>query len=187
MKRRITVFCSSSSDIDAVYLDAANALGQGIAENGWELIYGGNRLGAMAILADACREAGGTVIGITPQLFVDKGFADTLCHELLITPDMRSRRAMMEEMADAFVCLPGGFGTLEEVSEILVSRLLNCHAKPLIIASINQFYDPLLQLFDRMVSGGFAKDKARYCYDCTPDIPRTLSLLNSRFAQPNTL
>ena len=128
--RRVTVFCSSSGDIEPVYLEAAAELGAAIAREGWELVYGGNNLGAMGALADGCRAAGGCVIGVTPQLFVDKGYIDKACRELIVTPDMRSRKARMEELGDAFVAMPGGFGTLEELSEMLVGRLLKYHAKP---------------------------------------------------------
>jgi uncharacterized protein (TIGR00730 family) len=177
MSRSITVFCSSSPEVDAVYAQAAAELGRGIAAQGWRLIYGGNNLGTMGALADGCRGGKGCVIGITPQLFVDKGFADTACDELIITPDMRSRRARMEEMADAFVTLPGGFGTLEEISEILVSRLLRCHEKPVVIVNINGFYSPLLELFGRMIAGGFAREQVRGCYQVAGNVGEALAIL----------
>ncbi len=179
--KAITVFCSSSEAIAPVYITAAGELGEAIAREGWDLVYGGNDLGAMGALADACRSAGGKVIGITPQLFVDKGFADNRCAQLIITPDMRSRKARMEEMADGFIALPGGFGTLEEVSEIIVGRLLKCHAKPVILLNVAGFYTPLVDFFEKMIEGGFAKAKARQGYVVANDVAGAMDALRQHF------
>lgn len=187
MNRRITVFCSSSDRIDPVYGRAAAELGCALAREGWTLVYGGNALGSMGALADACRAANGKVIGVTPQLFVDKGSADNDCHELIVTPDMRSRKARMEELADGFIALPGGYGTLEELSEILVGRLLKCHSKPLVILDIANFYDPLIALFDRMIAGGFAKEKSRSCYHLARSVDQAMAHLRTAFPAAATV
>jgi uncharacterized protein (TIGR00730 family) len=163
-------------------MQAASELGAAIAREGWRLVYGGNNLGSMGALADACRRAGGKVIGVTPQFFVDKGYGDRDCHELIITPDMRTRKAKMEDLADAFVTLPGGFGTLEELSEMLVGRLLKSHAKPVIILNVENFYAPLLDLFDRMIEGSFAKEKHRSIYSVASTIPEAIALLRTQLA-----
>lgn len=182
VERAITVFCSSSARIAPVYLDAAAELGDAIAREGWQLVYGGNNLGSMGALADACRAAGGRVIGITPQLFVNKGFADRQCHTLEITPDMRTRRARMEELADAFITLPGGFGTLEEISEVLVGRLLKCHSKPVILLNTAGFYAPLLDLFEKMIAGGFASADARKLYTVVNTVSEAIATLRAHCA-----
>src|SRR3954452_22846686 len=109
--RAVTVYCSSSSSIAAEYFDAARELGREIARAGWSLAYGGNNLGLMDAVACACRSAGGRVIGITPQLMVDEGIADSACAELVVTPNMRERKALLEARGDALIALPGGIGT----------------------------------------------------------------------------
>src|ERR1700733_524209 len=109
----VTVYCSSSREVAQVYLDAAEELGRAIAREGWQLVYGGNDCGCMGALAHAARDAGGKVIGVTPQLLVDNGIADQKCDELIVPPDMRQRKALLESRGDAFIALPGGLGTLE--------------------------------------------------------------------------
>jgi hypothetical protein len=157
--RSITVFCSSSRDVAPVYLIAARELGAGIAEHGWQLVFGGNDVGCMAALAEGARVAGGHVVGVTPQLLVDKGIADRKCHELIITGDMRERKALMEQRGDAFVALPGGVGTLEELFEILVGRYLGFHNKPLVLLNIAGYYDPLLQMLQHGIEQHFIKPR----------------------------
>ena len=144
----VTVYCSSSRDVDQVYFEAARELGRGMAQRGWPLVYGGNDLGLMGALANATRDAGGKVIGVTPQFLVDEGIADLRCDELIVTATMRERKAIMENRADAFVTLPGGLGTLEEIFEIIVGRVLGVHSKPIVLLNINGFYDPLLAMID---------------------------------------
>src|SRR3954468_12383983 len=115
----VTVYCSSSSKVAPIFADATAELGRAIAQRGWKLIYGGNAVGLMGVLADACRAGGGKVVGVTPRLFIDKGVADCRCEELIVTDGMRDRKATMEQRGDAFIALPGGFGTFEEFFEII--------------------------------------------------------------------
>src|SRR5437016_4730540 len=131
--RAITVYCSSSNEVASAYFDAARELGRAIASNGWKLVYGGNNVGLMGALADAVRAGGGKVIGVTPQIFIDHGLDDRECEELLVTECMRTRKAAMEARGDAFVALPGGLGTLEELFEIIVGRQLGFHTKPIVL------------------------------------------------------
>jgi uncharacterized protein (TIGR00730 family) len=147
-----------------VYFDAARELGTAIAQNGWQLVYGGNSVGCVGALADAARTAGGKVIGVTPQLLVDQGIADDKCDELVVTSGMRDRKALLEERGDAFVALPGGLGTLEEVFEILVARVLGYHRKPIVILNVAGFYDPLLAMVENGITQGFIKAKVRDAY-----------------------
>ena len=162
--RAVTVYCSSSSKIAAPFVNAAKDLGRLIAENGWSLVYGGNNVGSMGTLANACRDAGGKVIGVTPKLFIDKGVADNACEELIITDGMRDRKAVMEERGDAFIALPGGLGTFEEFFEITCGKQLGYHDKAIVLLNINGYYDPLLAMIDHGLELNFIRPKARSLY-----------------------
>jgi uncharacterized protein (TIGR00730 family) len=159
--KAVTVFLSSAKKVDRLYFDAARALGRAIAREGWALVYGGNYIGCMAVLADGAREMGGTVVGVTPQLFVDQNVADTLCDELIVTDSMRQRKHILEQRGDAFIALPGGLGTFEEFFEIVVGGQLGYHHKPIVLLNINEFYTPLLQLLDQGVEEHFIRPEAR--------------------------
>ena len=158
--RSITVYCSSSRQVAHVYFDAAAELGAAIARQDWQLVYGGNDCGCMGALANAARAAGGKVIGVTPQILVDEGIADDKCHELIVTPDMRQRKALLEQRGDAFITLPGGLGTLEEIFEIIVGRTLGLHNKPIVLLNINHYFDPLLEMIRHGVEQHFIRASA---------------------------
>jgi len=174
--KAVTVYCSSSNACDAAFFQAARDLGAAIANSGWKLIYGGNSLGLMQAVADAARAAGGKVLGVTPRLLVDKGAADTLC-ELIVTDDMRQRKALMEEHGDAFIALPGGLGTFEEIFEIIVSHVLGFHVKPVILLNIAGYYDPLLAMIDHGIEHGFIKPKARRHFQVFSAVPPAIDYL----------
>ncbi len=159
--RAVTVYCSSSSRVDPAYFDAARGLGLGLARAGMTLVYGGNRVGLMGAVADAARAAGGRVVGITPQVFVDHGVHDTEADELVVTPDMRSRKAILESRGDAFAALPGGLGTLEELFEVMTGRQLRYHDKPIVIVNINNYFAPLLAMIEHGIEQQFIKPAAR--------------------------
>ena len=175
--RAVTVYCSSSRHVAPVYFDAARELGTAIAQNGWQLVYGGNSVGCMGALADAARGAGGKVIGITPQLLVDQGIADDNCDELVVTSGMRDRKALLEERGDAFVALPGGLGTLEEVFEILVGRVLGYHQKPIVILNVDGFYDPLLDMVENGIAQRFIKASVRNAYFVARNVTEAIESL----------
>jgi uncharacterized protein (TIGR00730 family) len=175
----VTVFCSSSRDVERAYFDAAASLGRGIALAGWRLVYGGNNVGCMGALADAARSAGGRVTGITPRLLVDKGISDPHCDELVVTDDLRDRKTLLEQRADAFVALPGGIGTLEEVFEILVARHLGYHAKPIVLLNIGRFYDPLLQLIDHGTRHRFIREGTRQLLHVSPAAEEAMEFLKN--------
>jgi uncharacterized protein (TIGR00730 family) len=160
----ITVYCSSSSAIPKIYLDAGIELGTAIARNHWHLVYGGNNVGLMGVLADAARAADGKVIGITPQLFIDKGVDDKRCHEFVVTQCMRTRKAAMEERGDAFIALPGGLGTFEEIYEIIVGKQLGLHKKPIVILNINDYFAPSLAQIELGIEQKFIKPTARQLF-----------------------
>jgi uncharacterized protein (TIGR00730 family) len=157
----VTVYCSSSSALDKQYNTAARDLGLAIATQGWRLIYGGNFVGLMAAVAQGCRDGGGKVTGITPQLMHDKGLSDSLADELVVTNDMRDRKAILEQRGDAFVALPGGLGTYEEIFEIIVGRQLGYHDKPIVLLNVGEYYRPLLEMVEHGIAQKFIKKAAR--------------------------
>lgn len=157
MERLLCVYCASGLELDSKYYHAGAELGRGLAERGWGLVYGGGRAGVMGSVALATKAAGGRVVGVIPDFMVERELAYHEADELIVTNSMRDRRRIMEERAEAFVALPGGFGTLEELIEILMGRLLNRHAKPLILVNQDGFYDDLLGFFDKLVREGFKK------------------------------
>ncbi|MCY2951497.1 MAG: TIGR00730 family Rossman fold protein [Planctomycetota bacterium] len=186
MIRSVTVYCSSSRHVDGVYLAAADALGRGIARCGWSLVYGGNYIGCMAALADGARAANGKVVGITPQFLADKGLADHQCAELLITPDISQRKVLMAFRGDAFIALPGGIGTLEEVFEILVGRYLGCHTKPIVLLSIERFYEPLLSLLRHGLDLKFNRDGLLDLLHVTDNVESALTYLQQQSNLPQS-
>jgi hypothetical protein len=175
----VTVFLSSARNVDRIYFDAARALGNAIAREGWTLVYGGNYVGCMAAVADGAREMGGTVVGITPQLFVDRNLADTLCDELIVADSMRQRKHLLEQRGDAFVALPGGLGTFEEFFEIVVGGQLAYHHKPVVLLNVNGFYTPLLQLIDNGVAQGFIRPEARAIIRVADSVAEAVAILKA--------
>ncbi len=160
MIRAVTVYCSASRHVDAVYFRAAADLGRAIGAAGWRLVYGGNNLGLMDAVASGTRAAGGKATGITPRLMVEEGCADRLADELVVTETLRQRKALLESRGDAFITLPGGLGTLEEFFEILVGKFLRYHDKPIVLLNVNGFYDPLLAMLEHGVDEQFIKRSA---------------------------
>jgi uncharacterized protein (TIGR00730 family) len=177
--RSVTVYCSSSKGITPAYFRAGAELGTAVARNGWTLVYGGNRIGLMGVLADAARAAGGKVVGITPQLMLDQGIGDDFCDELVITSGMRERKALLEQRGDAFVALPGGLGTLEELFEVLVARLLGYHDKPIVLLNVAGYYDRLIAAVEHGIEEGFIKAKSRKAWHVAADVEGTISYLRS--------
>jgi hypothetical protein len=177
--RCVTVYCSSSPAVPRPYFDAAWELGSAIAKQKWSLVYGGNFLGLMAAVAQGARDAGGKVIGITPQLLVDKGYADPHCDELIVTSGMRERKALMEQRGDAFVALPGGLGTFEEIFEIIAGKSLHYHAKPIVLLNIADYYRPLLAMIDHGIEQQFIKPKARDLYFVAASVPEAIAYLRA--------
>ncbi len=169
LTRSICVFCSSSDAVDVAYLRAAEQLGEAIGRRGHSLVYGGTNVGLMRALALVARRRGAHVTGVVPAVFKEKGIAWEEADELVITADLRERKADMERRADAFVALPGGFGTLEELAEILVLKQLRFHAKPVVLLNTNGFYDPLLAFFQRLYDDGFSKPEYKSLYFVTSD------------------
>ena len=175
--RSVTVYCSSSRHVAKPYFDAAAELGTRIARQKWRLVYGGNNIGCMGKLADAARAAQGRVIGITPLTLARAGIADKLCDELVVTEGVRERKALMESRGDAFIALPGGLGTLEEIFEILVGKTLNAHNKPIVLLNISRFYDPLLAMIDHSINEKFVKPRVRDLIRVSATIDEAMTFL----------
>jgi len=178
MIRSVTVYCSARQ-VAPVYYVAARDLGRAIAVAGWILVYGGNNVGTMNALASAARAEGGKVVGITPQLMVDQRIHDPACDELVVTQGMRDRKEHLERRGDAFVILPGGLGTLEELSEILVGRALGYHDKPIVILNVAGFYDPLLTMIEHGIEQDFIKPSARELYHVSTNVADAIAYLKS--------
>jgi uncharacterized protein (TIGR00730 family) len=161
MIRNIAVFCASADGSRSIYRDVAEDLGRALAAHNIGLVYGGSNVGLMKAVADATLNAGGKVIGVIPEVLVDLEVAHHGISELHITSTMHTRKALMSEKADAFLALPGGFGTFEELFEVLAWHTLKLHAKPILLLNINGFYDKLLSFFDHCVREGMLKQKNR--------------------------
>jgi uncharacterized protein (TIGR00730 family) len=157
MNKVICVFSSSSNTVDPRYFDAAAELGGALATRGDTLLFGGGLTGLMGACARAVHQNGGTVVGVIPCALNEKGIVYESCDELVVTDTMRARKAEMDARSDAFVALPGGFGTIEEVMEIITLKQLRYHDKPVVLLNIGGYYAPLLGQFETIVAQQFAK------------------------------
>lgn len=176
---RITVYCSSSAAVAPGFHTAAAAFGTALAARGDELVYGGTALGLMGVLARSVRAAGGRVTGVIPELMADRGLADERCDQLIVTPDMAGRKQEMIARADAFVALPGGFGTLEELMEVLTLKQLGYHRKAIAMLAVDGFWDPLLAFFDHLFTGRFAHPDYARLYRVCPSVDHLLEHLDA--------
>src|ERR1700761_7268297 len=173
----LCVYCASSADVAQLYKDAAVELGRSIAEQGIELVYGGGRVGLMGLLADAALAAGGKVTGIIPGHIVDMEVAHQTLTELVVVETMHERKKMMFDRSDAFVVLPGGMGTLDEMLEILTWKQLGLHDKPVILVNIGGYWDRLLAVIDHGVAEGFIRPKHARLLQEVSDVPAIFAAL----------
>ncbi len=155
--KRITVFCGSSEGTDGVYKTHAILVGQALAKNNIELVYGGAKIGLMGAVADGVLNNGGKVIGVLPNFLKSKEIAHENLTELILVNTMHDRKSRMHELCDGIIALPGGFGTLEELFEMLTWAQLGLHKKPIGILNTGGFYDPLIELIQTMVNKNFLK------------------------------
>jgi uncharacterized protein (TIGR00730 family) len=156
--RSVCVYCGSSPGRDEIYAKAGHLLGRSIAKAGLRLVYGGGTKGIMGAVAEGALKAGGKVTGIIPRFLINKEATETALDrldELLITDNMHERKHKMFEKSDAFVALPGGIGTVEEIVEVMTWAQLGHHRKPIVFANVNGFWDPMLSLLDHMAAEGF--------------------------------
>jgi uncharacterized protein (TIGR00730 family) len=155
MAKLLCVYCGSSKHLDPKYYSASEAVGRAMVENGWGLVYGGGNVGMMGSVARAVKEAGGQVVGVIPDFMKDRELAYDEAHELVTVASMRDRKRVMEERATAFLALPGGIGTLEELTEIMTLRYINRIEKPVVLFNQEGYYDDLLRFFERMTRERF--------------------------------
>ena len=157
----LCVYCGSRPGTDPRFAQSARDTGAWIGSQGWELVYGGGKVGLMGMVADATLAAGGTVYGVIPQNLMDKEVGHTGLTELHVVDTMHTRKTMMFERADAFVALPGGIGTFEELFEIWTWHQLGVHRKPFGLLNVVGYYDPLIAMLDGMVAQGFLSPQVR--------------------------
>jgi uncharacterized protein (TIGR00730 family) len=158
---RVCVFTGSQSGARPAYLDAARAMGQAVARRGMGLVYGGASVGTMRAVADGALAAGGEVIGVIPQALVDREVAHPGLTELVVVDSMHARKQAMADRASAFVALPGGFGTLDELFEVVTWSQLGIHSKPIGLLDVAGFWEPVRALIDHMVAEGFVSRESR--------------------------
>ncbi len=180
---RICVFCASSLRIDPHYVELAAQVGAAIAARGHDLVSGGGSISMMGAVAQAVRDGGGHTVGVIPQALVDREVADHAADELIVTADMRGRKGKMEELADAFLTLPGGIGTLEELTEVWVSASLGMHAKPVVVLDPTGLYAPLHELIRHLARENFLSEAALDTLAWTTTIDAALDQIEARLGE----
>jgi uncharacterized protein (TIGR00730 family) len=182
--RAVCVYCGSNAGADPTFAEAARALGRILAENRIRLIYGGGSIGMMGALAGAVLSHGGGVTGIIPEFLVNKEHVLAGAQEIVVTRDMHERKRVMFERADGFVALPGGIGTLEELVEQLTWAQLGRHRKPIVLANISGFWEPLSELIEHMKALGFLHSVRRLNYFIADKVEDIVPALRARAVQP---
>ena len=159
--KRLAVYCGSASGTDPAFADATRATAQAMVKNGVDLVYGGGRLGLMGLVADSMLELGGKVYGVIPDALVNLEVAHTGITELIHVPNMHERKAKMTDLADAFIALPGGIGTFDELFEAWSWNALGYHAKPFCLLNVAGFWDGMIQFIDHATASGFLSQSRR--------------------------
>jgi uncharacterized protein (TIGR00730 family) len=175
----VTVYCSSSNQAPGEYFSAAADLGRELAQKGIGLVFGGGRVGLMGCVADAVLENGGTVKGIIPRFLEEREVAHYGLSELLVVETMHERKMKLAEWGDAYLVLPGGFGTLDELIEVITWKHLGHHHKPIILLNINGFWNPLLQFFDRIAKENMVTEQHGTYYSVCNTIAEAVKLLTA--------
>ena len=160
----ICIFASSSNNIDKVYYDDARKLGELIAQLGFNIVYGGSELGLMGEITNTAQKLGVHVTGVMPEKLYNLGISKGNCADFILTKGMRERKAKMDELSDAVIALAGGFGTVEELSEMLVQKQLGYSNKPIVILNTNNYYGHLIKFFDNAIKENFAPELCRKLY-----------------------
>ena len=153
--KRVAVFCGSSTGNEPVYIESGKVIGKYLAKNNIELVYGGGKVGMMGIIADTVLENGGRVTGVIPSILKVKEVMHPGVQEMIVTKTMHKRKQIMYDLSDGFIALPGGYGTLDELFETITWSQLVLHQKPVAILNVAGFFDPLLEMIDKMVEKGF--------------------------------
>ncbi|PDW03179.1 TIGR00730 family Rossman fold protein [Candidatus Viridilinea mediisalina] len=175
--RTICLYCGARHGADPMYTAAAEELGIALASRGWRLVYGGGSIGLMGDAARAALEHGGEVVGVIPRNLVEREQGLATVTELVVTETLRERKAIMFERSDAFVALPGGFGTLEEVLETLTLRQLRYHNKPIYFLNVGAFYEPLFAFFHHVNRTQFIQPSHFDLFEVCPDVPSLMDRL----------
>ncbi len=178
-KMNICVFCSSSNQVKPIFFDEAKALGNAIGTSGNNLVYGGANVGLMNEVALAAKAAQAKVIGIIPELIANHGLSANFIDELIVTKDMAERKTKLREYADAFIALPGGFGTLEEILEVITLKQLGYHNKPVVFINTNGFYNHLEALFQHSFDENFANSAAQTVYTFVDTYEQAMAYISS--------
>ena len=177
--KRLAVYCGSSMGADPVFADTARALGVALAERGVELVYGGGRLGLMGVVADSVLAAGGRAYGVIPKALIDLEVAHTGLTEIHIVTNMHERKAMMTDLTDAFIALPGGIGTLDELFEAWTWNALGYHSKPFALLNLAGFWDGLIGFMDDVTASGFMSPARRAQLLVADGIGEALEMLDA--------
>jgi len=181
--KRLCVFCGSRTGSASIYAEQTRRLGAAMVARGLGLVFGAGHIGLMGVLADAVRQLGGETIGVIPKSLVDRELADRNLTELRIVEGMHDRKALMAELSDGFVALPGGFGTLDELFEILTWAQLKFHHKPIGVLNVAGFYDPLLAWIDNSIEKDFVTAKSRHLLIVENDAEKLLEHIERRLTR----
>jgi uncharacterized protein (TIGR00730 family) len=179
----ICVFCASSSTLDQKWLDLATRTGTELAARGHTLVSGGGRVGMMGAVADGARAGGAHTLGVIPQSLVDWEVADVHADELIVTTDMGERKNLMIERSDAFITLPGGLGTLDELFEVWTTATLDLHTKPIVIVDTDGFYGGLLSWLDRLAETAFVRPAALERVTVVTSVSAALDLIEQHLGR----
>lgn len=180
-KKKVCVFASSSNFLEEIYYEEVSELGCLLGKSNFDVVYGGSNLGLMWCCVKAAKLEGAKVYGVMPEkLYNILGDESTgICDELHVSENMRTRKAKLDEISDAVVAVPGGFGTLEELSEMIVQKQLGYNAKPIVIFNVNHYYDKLLEFFEQMMKEDFANENCRELYYVAATAQEVVDYLNS--------
>lgn len=185
----VCVYCGSSSNVDEAYKDAATRLGNLIAETGWDVVYGGGRVGLMGLVADGALEKGAKVIGIIPEHIEEREVQHDSLTEMHVVDTMHIRKAMMVEKSQAFVILPGGLGTLDELFEIMTWKQLGLHDKPIVVVNMKGYWAKLVELTQSLADAGFMRQEDMGLFtvvDSVEDVPQALKDAPNEKFDPTT-
>ncbi len=182
-KKWVCVFCASAPGASPDYLNAAQSLGRLIAERGYGLLYGGATVGAMGAVADGALAAAGAVVGVIPDVIKEREIEHRGLTELHVVRTMHERKALLASRADAFVALPGGYGTMDEFIEIVTWAKLRIHAKPCVLVNVRGFYDGLLRFLDHSVTEGFIQAEDRGLVQVAPTAEAALALVEQTWRE----
>jgi len=177
--KAVCVYCSSSDAVDSVYFDDAAEVGGQIAQKNYRLVFGGAKVGLMGHLSQAVHENGGHITGVIPEMINDKGLACDWANEMIVTQDLRQRKAIMEQRSDIFIALPGGFGTLDEILEIITLKQLGLHNKPILFLNTNNYFSHLLNFFEHFYQQKIAKPQCKNLYHVANNVTDLFAYIES--------